>query len=52
MAWSASAAKHSAQVRIVTKPGTEAYKLNAFVLALPGVGGAWSVIGASYGALF
>jgi len=39
-------------VRIVTKPGGEAYKLNAFVLALPGVGSPWSVVGASYGALF
>jgi hypothetical protein len=39
-------------VRIVMKPGGEAYKLNAFVLALPGAGGAWSVVGASYGALF
>jgi hypothetical protein len=39
-------------VRMVTRPGGEAYKLNAFVLALPGEGGAWSVVGASYGALF
>ena len=39
-------------VRVVTKPGGEAYKLNAFVLALPSTGGTWSVIGASYGALF
>jgi hypothetical protein len=39
-------------VRITTKPGGEAYKLNAFVLALPGANDSWSVIGASYGALF
>jgi len=39
-------------VRIVTKPGGEGYKANAFVLALPGAGNAWSVVGASYGALF
>lgn len=39
-------------VRMVTKPGGEAYKLNAFVLALPGAGSTWSVVGASYGALF
>jgi len=41
-----------ANVNIVTKPGAEAYKLNAFVLALPVASGAWSVVGASYGALF
>ncbi len=39
-------------VRVTTKPGGEAYKLNAFVLALPGTGDTWSVVGASYGALF
>jgi hypothetical protein len=41
-----------ANVRVATKPGSEPYTLNAFVLALPGAGGAWSVVGASYGALF
>jgi hypothetical protein len=39
-------------VRIVTKPGGDAFKLNAFVLAIPGANDTWSVIGASYGALF
>jgi len=38
-------------VSIVMKPGGEAYKLSAFVLALPAANG-WSVVGASYGALF
>jgi hypothetical protein len=37
-------------VRIAMKPGGEAYKLNAFVLALPGTKDAWSVVRASYGA--
>ena len=39
-------------VHIVTKPGSPAYRLCAFVLALPGKDGAWSVVGASYGALY
>jgi len=39
-------------VRIVTKAGAEPLKLSAFVLAVPGADGAWSVVGASYGALF
>lgn len=39
-------------VRIVTKPGGEEFNLNAFVLAIPGTDGAWSVVGASYSALF
>ncbi len=39
-------------VRVVAKPGGEAYKLNAFVLALPVGSGGWSVLAASYGALF
>ena len=41
-----------ANVRIVAKPGGDAYKLNAFVLALPHQDGAWSVVAAGYGALF
>jgi hypothetical protein len=41
-----------ANVRLVTKPGGEAYKLSGFVLALPAAGNRWSVVGASYGALF
>ena len=39
-------------VRILAKPGGGAYKLNAFVLALPREGGTWSAVGAAYGALF
>ena len=41
-----------ANVSLVTKPGAAPYKLNAFVLALPAAGNRWSVVGASYGALF
>ena len=41
-----------AKVSLVTKPGGEAYKLNAFILALPAAGNRWSIVGASYGALF
>jgi hypothetical protein len=40
-----------ATVHVVTKPGGPAYRLNAFVLALPAAGGKWSVIGTSFGAL-
>lgn len=39
-------------VRITTKPGGEALKLSAFVLAIPAGKDSWSVVGASYGALF
>jgi hypothetical protein len=40
-----------AYVHVVTKPGGPAYRLNAFLLALPTPDGKWSVIGASFGAL-
>jgi hypothetical protein len=40
-----------ANVNVTTKPGGLAYRLDAFVIAVPAADGKWSVIAASYGAL-
>jgi hypothetical protein len=35
----------------VPKPGAAPYRMSAFVIAVPAVGGAWSVVAVNYGAL-